>query len=171
MTNGFSQQTLEAISSGQPGWLTSQRRAAWQIFEKLPLPTRRDLQWQRFDIRGLKLDMVALSIEQPAIRERLTPLPPELSKKGVIFCDMATALAKHGDALKDYLGKSIAPDEPSKFQALHAALWSNGAFLYVPRDIHCELPLEVVYEMVGQNVAAFPHTLVVVEPGAEARSL
>ena len=81
---------------------------------------------------------------------------------------MATALAKHGDVLKDYLGKSIAPDEPSKFQALHAALWSNGAFLYVPRDIHCELPLEVVYEMVGQNVAAFPHTLVVIEPGAEA---
>jgi Fe-S cluster assembly protein SufD len=168
MTTGFSQQTLEAIASGQPGWLTSQRRTAWQTFEKLPLPTRRDLQWQRFDIRGLKLDKVALSIEKPAIRERLTPLPLELSKKGVIFCDMATALATHGDVLKEYIGKRIAPAEPSKFQALHAALSSNGAVLYVPRDIHCELPLEVVYEMVGQNVAAFPHTLVVVEPGAEA---
>jgi Fe-S cluster assembly protein SufD len=168
MTTGFSQQTLEAIASGEPGWLKTQRLAAWQTFEKLPLPTRRDLQWQRFDIRALKLDKVALSVEKPAIVERLTPLPSELSKKGVIFCDMATALAKHGDVLKDYLGKSIAPDEPSKFQALHAALWKSGAFLYVPRNIRCELPLEVVYEMVGQNVAAFPHTLVVVEPGAEA---
>jgi len=75
MTTGFSQQTLEAISSGQPAWLKAQRLTAWQTFEKLPLPTRRDLQWQRFDIRGLKLDKVALSLEKPAIRERLTPLP------------------------------------------------------------------------------------------------
>src|SRR5258706_9621665 len=92
MTTGFSQQTLEAVASGEPGWLTSQRRTAWQTFEKLPLPTKRDLQWQRFDIRTLKLDKVAISVDKPAIVERLTPLPPELSKQGVIFCDMATAL-------------------------------------------------------------------------------
>ena len=74
MTTGFSQQTLEAIASGEPGWLKSQRLAAWQAFEKLPLPSRRDLQWQRFDIRALKLDKVALSVETPAIRERLAKM-------------------------------------------------------------------------------------------------
>src|SRR5580700_6684152 len=121
MTNGFSQQTLEAVSSGQPGWLKSQRLTAWQMFEKLPLPTKRDLEWQRFDIRALKLDKITLSVDKPAIVERLTPLSPELSKRGIIFCDMATAVARHADVVKDYLGKSIAPDEPSKFGALHAA--------------------------------------------------
>jgi Fe-S cluster assembly protein SufD len=168
MTTGFTQQTLEAIASGEPAWLKSQRLAAWRTFEKLPLPTKRDLQWQRFDIRQLKLDKVTLPADKPAISERLTTLPAELGRKGVIFCDMATALAKHGDALKDYLGKSIAPDELSKFGALHAALWRNGAFLYVPRDVHIENPLEVVYEFKGQNTAGFPHTLVAIEPGAEA---
>lgn len=168
MTTGFTQQTLEAIASGNPAWLKSQRLAAWRTFEKLPLPTRRDLQWQRFDIRPLKLDRIALPADRPAITERLTALPSELSKKGVVFCDMAAALARHGGALKDYLGKSIAPDEPSKFGALHAALWQNGAFLYVPRDVRIEQPLEVVYEFQGQNTAGFPHTLVVIEPGAEA---
>src|SRR5207247_8451362 len=115
----------------EPAWLKSQRLAAWRTFEKLPLPTKRDLESQLFDIRALKLDKVALSVDQPAITEHLTTLPPELSKKGVIFCDMTTALVKHADVVKDYLGKSIAPDEPSKFNALPAALWKNGAFLYV----------------------------------------
>src|SRR5437868_12769762 len=79
MTTGFSQQTLEAIASGEPAWLKSQRLAAWRTYEKLPLPTKRDLEWQRFDIRALKLDKVALSVDKPAITERLTALPPELS--------------------------------------------------------------------------------------------
>jgi Fe-S cluster assembly protein SufD len=168
MTTGFTEQTLEAIASGEPAWLTSQRRAAWKTFEKLPFPTKRDVEWQRFDMRALKLDKVALPADKPSITERLTSLPADAAKQGVIFCDMATALAKHGDLLKDYLGKSVAPDEPSKFYALHAALWSTGAFLYVPRDIRVELPLEVVYEFSGQHTAGFPRTLVVVEPGAEA---
>jgi Fe-S cluster assembly protein SufD len=168
MTTGFTQQTLEAISAGEPSWLKSQRLAAWKTFEKLPLPTRRDLEWQRFDIRALKLDKVFLSADQPAINEHLSPLSAELGNSGVIFCDMVTAVAKHGDLLKEYLGKSIAPDEPAKFSALHAALWRNGAFLYVPSNLRIEQPLEVVYEFAGQNTAGFPHTLVVVEPGAEA---
>src|SRR5579863_5346287 len=156
MTTGFTQQTLEAVSSGEPDWLKSQRLAAWKTFERLPLPTKRDLEWQRFDIRALKLDQVSVPSDKPAIVERLTTLLPELSKKGVIFCDMATAVAKHGDALREYLGKSIAPDEPAKFSALHSALWRNGAFLYVPSNVRIEQPLEVVYEFTGQNTAGFP---------------
>ncbi len=168
MTSGFTQQTVESIASGEPAWLRSQRLAAWQTFEKLPLPTRRDIEWQRFDIRALKLDKLALPLDTPSIAERMTPLPPDLAGKGVIFCDMQTALAKHGDLLSQYLGKSISPDEPLKFYALHAALWRTGAFLYVPRDVRIGFPLEVAYEFSGQAAAGFPRTVVVVEPGAEA---
>ena len=168
MTTGFTQKTLEEIASGDPAWLRSQRVAAWQTFEKLPLPTKRDVEWQRFDLRALKLNQVGLPADKRSIAERLTTLPTELSKKGVLFCDMRTALAKHGDVLKHYLGKSMASDELSKFSALHAALWSAGAFLYVPRDVKVEAPLEVIYEFSGQHTAGFPRTLVVVEPGAEA---
>jgi Fe-S cluster assembly protein SufD len=162
MTTALTQQTLEAIASGNPAWLKAYRQAAWQTFEKLPLPTRRDVEWQRFDLRALKLDKVSLS--ESSIVEKLAGT----AKDGVIFCDMQTALTKHGDLVKQYLGKGIAPDEPRKFAALHAAFWNTGTFLYVPRGIKVNTPLEVVYEFSGQNVAGFPHTLVVVEPGAEA---
>jgi Fe-S cluster assembly protein SufD len=162
MTTGFTQQTLEAISSGEPAWLKSQRLAAWQTFEKLPLPSKRDIEWQRFDLKALKLDTISADV--PSIVEKLSGG----TNHSVIFCDMATAVAKHGDLVKEYLGKLIAPDEPRKFAALHAALWKTGTFVYIPRDVRVSAPLEILYQFSGQNTAGFPHTLVVVEPGAEA---
>jgi len=162
MTTGISQQTLDSITSGEPAWLTSRRLAAWQTFEKLPLPTKRDVEWQRFDLKALRLDKV--SVSHSSVAERLTGAV----KDGVIFCDMATAVAKHGDLVREYLGKLIAPEEPRKFAALHAALWKTGTFVYVPRLVRVEAPLEILYEFSGRNTAGFPHTLVVVEPGAEA---
>ncbi|HUI08384.1 MAG TPA: Fe-S cluster assembly protein SufD [Verrucomicrobiae bacterium] len=168
MTSAFTQQTLEAIASGEPGWLKSQRLAAWRTFEKLPLPTKRDLEWQRFDLRGLKLDQVSVPDDHATIAEKLAPLPRELAARGVVFCDMQTAIVKHGDLVREYLGRNIAPDEPRKFAALHAALWRTGTFLYVPSGVKIPHPLEAIHEFGGQAVAGFPHTLVVVEPGAEA---
>jgi len=141
-----------------PAWLEQQRTIARQTFDRLPLPSRRDVDWQRFDIRKLNLDKVTT----PALTEKLSPSPGN----GVIFCDMATALIKHGDLVKEYLGKGIAPDEPRKFGALHASRWNTGAFLYVPRDVKVALPLEILYTLTGAS--GFPHTLVVIEPGAEA---
>ncbi len=142
----------------EPAWLQQQRDVARQTFERLPLPSRRDVDWQRFNLRKLDLGKV----EQPSLTETLSPAPGP----GVIFCDMATAVAKHGDLLREYLGKLIAPDEPRKFNALHAARWNTGAFLYVPRDVKIEKPIEILYTLTGAS--GFPRTLVVVEPGAEA---
>ncbi len=161
----ISSQTLDALTSGEPAWLQQQRQTAWQTYEKLPLPTRRDLEWQRFDLRALKLDKITGA---SAVTETLTSPAAEQTGQGVIFCDMATAITKHGDLVKEYLGKSIAPDEPRKFNALHAALWKTGAFLYVPRDVRVTVPFEILYQFAGNATAGFPHTLVVVEPGAEA---
>ena len=167
MTTALTNQTIEAITSGEPAWLKSQRLAAWETFERLPLPTKRDVEWQRFDIRALKLDQVSVLTDAPTIVERLTPLPAELAAKGVVFCDMATALARHNDVVREYLGRCILPDEPRKFAALHAAFWSTGTFLYVPSGVRIASPLEAVHEFSGQGVGGFPHTLVVIEPGAD----
>jgi Fe-S cluster assembly protein SufD len=168
MTQGLSQQTVEALASGEPEWLRSHRLTAWRVFEKLPLPTKRDVEWQRFDIRALKLDKISIPVERPTISEQHTPVPAELTKQGVIFCDMQTAIAQHADLVRAYLGKSIAADEPRKFGALHAAFWKTGTFLYVPENVRIPFPLEAIHEFSGQNAGGFPHTLVVIEPGAEA---
>jgi Fe-S cluster assembly protein SufD len=141
-----------------PAWLQQQRAVAQTTFERLPLPTRRDVDWQRFTLP--KLDLAR--VNAPALTTKLSAR----TDGGIIFCDMSTALAKHGDLLKEYLGKGIAPDEPNKFSALHASRWNTGAFLYVPRDVKLTTPLEILYTLTGAS--GFPHTLVVIEPGAEA---
>ena len=82
-----------------PAWLEKQRDVARQTFDRLPLPTRRDVDWQRFDIRKLKLDKV----DAPALTEKLSASPGN----SVIFCDMATALAKHGDLTLELTHESL----------------------------------------------------------------
>lgn len=135
-------------------------QVAWQLYERLPLPTRRDVDWQRFDLRKLKLDGV-----QNRPQSLTVTLSPEVNS-GVIFCDLPTALVKHGDLVRQHLGKGIPANEPHKFTALHNALWETGAFLYVPRGVRVPAPLEIRYDLHG--AAGFPHTLIVIEPGAEA---
>ncbi len=169
MITGLTKQSVEAIAAHNPGWLAAQRQTAWQTFDNLPLPTRRDVDWQHFDIRPLKLDKLNIGTEnQPNVTSHLAGNP---AGNGVIFCDLATAIAKHGDLVKEYFGKSVPADEPNKFAALSAACWQAGTFLYVPANVRIEGPLEIRYELHGQSAAAFPRTLVVIEPGAEATLL
>jgi len=144
----------------EPAWLQQQRKTAQQTFDRLPLPTRRDLDWQRFDIRKLNLDK--LTGNQPSVDVKLSAA----TGTGVIFCDMATALAKHPGILQEYLGQLIAPDEAHKFNALNTARWNTGALLYVPAGVRVELPVEILYTLTGETGS--PRTLVIIEPGAEA---
>ena len=170
MTAGFNEQTVEAIASGEPGWLKAQRLAAWGVFLKLPFPTRRDQEWRRFNIRALNVDKIApfANGDRPAITTTLSPLASDASKAGVIFSDLATAIQKHPELVREYLGKSISPDEPRKFAALHSAFWQGGAFVYVPQGVKLTVPIEVTYNLHGAGVGAFPRTVIVVKPGAEA---
>jgi len=169
MTTGFNEQAVEAIASGEPGWLKAQRLAAWCVYSKLPFPTPRDQEWRRFNIRALNLDKIALSANgRSAITTTLSALPADASKAGVVLCDLATAIQKHPELVREYLGKSISPDEPRKFAALHSAFWQGGAFVYVPRGVKLSVPIEVTYNFHGDGIGAFPRTVIVVKPGAEA---
>jgi len=169
MTASFNEQAIEAIGSGEPGWLKAQRLAAWNVFSKLPFPTPRDGEWRRFNIRALNLDKIASSANgRPAITTTLSALSADASKAGVILCDMATAIQKHPELVREYLGKSISPDEPRKFSALHSAFWQGGAFVYIPQGVKLTVPIDITYDFHGTGVGAFPRTVIVVKPGAEA---
>ncbi len=132
--------------------------AAWQQYEALPLPSRRDVDWQHFDLRGLKLDDVAKRVQPVTVK--LTGTVPT----GVIFGE----LAKHRNVAKQFLGKGITGESRHKFTTLHEALWENGAVLHVPRNVHITEPLTVTYDLPNHDSASFPRTLIVLEPGAEA---
>lgn len=94
-------------------------------------------------------------------------LNDELAAKGVIFTDMDTAVREHASLVQPYFMTEAVPMDSNKFAALHAAFWQGGTFLYVPRHVRVELPLQAVVAREDSGVGNFAHTLVIVEEGAE----
>ena len=98
----------------------------------------------------------------------LTTLDPEVAAKGVIFTDLATAVREHPDLVERYFMTQAVPAGMGKFEALHAAYWQGGAFLYVPRGVVVEAPFRGFSLLAQPGGAVFSHTLIVLEEGAEA---
>jgi Fe-S cluster assembly protein SufD len=89
-------------------------------------------------------------------------LSEDLKQKGVIFTDLESALHTHSELVKSYFMKAVLPQE-HQFTALHAALWSGGVFLYIPKNFQVEKPLQVLF-MTNHVEARFsPHVLIVAE--------
>jgi Fe-S cluster assembly protein SufD len=93
---------------------------------------------------------------------------PELTAKGVIFCDLDTAAREHEELFKQYFMTNAVPVEFGKFEALHAALWQGGSFLYVPKGVSVEEPFRAFTTSTHPSNSVFTHTLIVLEQGAEA---
>src|SRR5207247_9255561 len=89
----------------------------------------------------------------------------QLAQQGVIFTTLAAAVRSHERLVEQYLGTAVDP-LTHKFTALHAALWQDGAFLYVPKNVAVELPLLATFTLAEGNHATFPHNLIVVERDA-----
>lgn len=92
-------------------------------------------------------------------------LREELSKQGVIFTDMDTALREHPDLVREYFSTIIPPTD-NKFAALNSAVWSGGSFIYVPPGVHIEYPLQAYFRINAANMGQFERTLIIVDEGA-----
>jgi len=95
-------------------------------------------------------------------------LKDEWEKLGVIFEDMDIALQKYPDLVKKYFMTKCVPVGDHKFAALHAAVWSGGTFLYVPKGVKVTNPLQAYFRMNAKNMGQFEHTLMIIEEGADA---
>ncbi|BBO33210.1 Fe-S cluster assembly protein SufB [Lacipirellula parvula] len=93
-------------------------------------------------------------------------LQEDLGKKGVIFTDTDTAIREHPDLLREYFGK-IIPPEDNKFAALNSAVWSGGSFIYVPKGVKIEFPLQAYFRINAERMGQFERTLIIVDEGAE----
>ncbi|MDY3946922.1 MAG: Fe-S cluster assembly protein SufB [Ezakiella sp.] len=92
----------------------------------------------------------------------------ELTDQGVIFLDFDTALKEHEQLVKKYFQKSI-PVGLHKYSALHYAVWSGGTFVYVPKGVHVEVPLQTYYRLNAPGAGQFEHTMIIVDEGASCR--
>ena len=92
-------------------------------------------------------------------------LAEDLAKKGVIFTDTDTAVREHPDLLKEYFGSIISPTD-NKFAALNSAVWSGGSFIYVPKGVSIEFPLQAYFRINAESMGQFERTLIIVDEGA-----
>ncbi len=89
----------------------------------------------------------------------------DLSKLGVIFTDMDTALRLYPDIIKEHFG-TVIPYTDNKFAALNSAVWSGGSFVYIPAGVRVEIPLQAYFRINAQNMGQFERTLIIAEPGS-----
>jgi len=170
-----------------PAWWLETKKAAWNQFNALPMPSRTDETWRfsnisTLDLSGFELPEdasqhiphladfphtaeIIFSNRQVVAR---TTVPADLAAKGVIFAPLDEALAQHGDLVRKYFQKLPANLGSEKFVALNTAFTGSGALLYVPKGVEITAPFVLQHTLSGANKAAFPHTIVVLEDNAKA---
>lgn len=183
------------MTRSEPAWLTDLRLGAWKTFEQTPLPDSAAENWRRTDLRLFHLDRFQLvrrqgSLESHALPESLLAqgvalagqicsrdgrcvsagLDDRWASQGVIFEPLDVATAQRPSLVKPYLTRPLVDPAADKFAALHAACWSAGSLLYVPRGLAIDLPLHVLSAL-SEGATDFGRTIVVLEEGAEATLL
>jgi Fe-S cluster assembly protein SufB len=180
----------------EPAWMRDFRLKSLEIFESKPMPAwggRLGINFQDIfyylkptDKQGKTWDEVPDSIKETfdrlgipqAERKFLAgvkaqfesevvygSLQEDLAKKGVIFTDTDTAVREHTDLLREYFGTVIPPTD-NKFAALNSAVWSGGSFIYVPKGVSIEFPLQAYFRINAESMGQFERTLIIVDEGA-----
>jgi len=186
---------VEALSQQlqEPAWVSDFRRHAWAIYESLPMPHLEE-EWRRTDYRHIRWDEAEKLISPNGASAEQVPakhleplvgdqqgglmvfvdgklvrheLADELKSQGVIFTDLLSASRDHEGLVREYFMTQAVKPSDGKFAALHAAMWSYGAFVYVPRGRAVEIPLHIVIYNTHAG-ASFGHTLVVISENAQA---
>jgi Fe-S cluster assembly protein SufB len=89
--------------------------------------------------------------------------------KGVVFLDCDEAVKKHPELIMKYFMTSCVSPSLHKFAALHAAVWSGGTFIYIPKGVKLTTPLQAYFRMNAERGGQFEHTLIIVDEGAEVQ--
>jgi Fe-S cluster assembly protein SufB len=89
----------------------------------------------------------------------------ELEKQGVIFVDTDTGLRDYPELFKEYFG-SVIPVGDNKFASLNTSVWSGGSFIYVPKGVHVDIPLQAYFRINTENMGQFERTLIIADEGS-----
>lgn len=174
-----------ATLAGAPEWFTSVQSSAWESFLSTPAPSRRDETWRFGDLKQLNFDSFTpaafadgndIDIQISGLdntsaqfifaNDDLVHAEAELPA-GVICLPLADALQQHPELVQKHFQQGKTTLGSAKYAALHTAHLSNGLFVYVPKNVEVELPIEVYHIISGDQTAIFPHTLVVTEDNAK----
>jgi Fe-S cluster assembly scaffold protein SufB len=90
----------------------------------------------------------------------------DLESRGVLFCDMDTAVRDYPDIVRKWFGTIIPPND-NKFAALNSAVWSGGSFIYVPPGVEVDMPLQAYFRINAENMGQFERTLIIADEGSK----
>ncbi len=90
----------------------------------------------------------------------------DMKKRGVVYLDMDTAVHEYEDMVKEYF-MTLIPPTYHKYAALHGAVWSGGSFIYVPKGVKVDIPLQSYFRLNAKGAGQFEHTLIIVDEGAD----
>ena len=188
--------SVERVARDAPAWLRERREHAWTIYEEAPLPTTRSEEWRYTDLSRL-LDLEALRFVTAAETDADAPLPQllqdamaedraasghsvlvdgtavqvdleaHLAAQGVVLTSLRDAVESHPALLEEHLAVDALPAEEGKFEALNAALWTDGVLLYVPAGVRLELPVRATRWLSHPGTAVCTRTLVIAEAGSQ----
>jgi Fe-S cluster assembly protein SufD len=197
VTGVLNKGTVQTVSAFDPEWLRTLRHHAWDVYEKTPMPTTKLEEWRYTDLnrkldlealswpeksqckddfeacpKGLQETMLAdhdasghlWGIDGQVIH---VDLLEELKEKGVVLMSLREAVRAHPELLKEHLAQEALPPEQGKFEALNAALWTDGILLHVPRGVRLDLPVRITRWIAQPGAAFFNRTLIVAEPGSQ----
>src|SRR5205823_4763987 len=171
-----------------PPWFRQQREQGWREFSTILNPTRKDQAWRFSNVDALDLSPYRFrnppsDDEQAEILERSAvlngksgrlifandqllerdALPESLRRAGVIFQPLERALIEHEELVRKHFMAQPAALGSAKFAALHRAHVRAGAFVYVPRGVELEMPIEIVHWLAEPEAAVFPHLLLLAD--------
>ncbi|MCG7405826.1 Fe-S cluster assembly protein SufD [Paenibacillus sp. ACRRX] len=175
-------------SKQEPAWLAEQRLRALDKAATLENPKLEKTKIDRWNIseygKAADVQAVANLSEVPAAARNIlrgennvdpssvlvqvnsgviyATLQDELKQQGVIFTDLETAAREHEELVKPYLMQAVQADE-HRVAALHAAVWNGGAFLYVPKNVEVDIPLQALFYHQDANATFAPHVLIVAD--------
>ncbi len=192
---GFSPEVFEEFlrTRDEPEWVTQARRDAFEIYqEKLAEPLDQE-EWKRVDLRALrpgKFQLQGAATEASDVGTLMQngaafagsvvhvdghcvsqTISDDLKARGILFGDLATLLREHGETLRPHFATRGVQAGTDRFSAWHAAFWTGGTVLYVPRGVTIDQPLYSLVGLAQDGAADFSHTLVILEDNAEATLL
>ncbi|WP_017726362.1 Fe-S cluster assembly protein SufD [Halalkalibacterium ligniniphilum] len=186
----FDQEYIKVFSDGrgEPAWLQNIRLKGIELAETLPLPKPDKTKIDSWNFtafthelpvatpvasidelhEGVKGLIGEASDTQNLLVQRdgttvYNKISEELKANGVIFTDFATAVKEHGDLVEKYFMTEATKVDENRLLALHGALVNGGTFIYVPRNVEVEVPLQAVYWLDTEGAGLFNHVIIVAE--------
>ncbi|MEZ6040171.1 MAG: Fe-S cluster assembly protein SufD [Planctomycetaceae bacterium] len=192
---GYNADTFEEFltTRHEAAWITDARRAAFAQYQELLTAELDPEEFKRVDLRifnAAKFRPTADAADASQIGTLLAneteyggsighvngqmthaSVNEDIAAKGVLFGDLQTLLTEHRELLEPYFMKQAVKPDADRFSAWHAAFWTSGTLLYVPKGVEVELPLHSLIAHSQDGVADFGHTLIILEDEARATLL